>query len=790
MIYHAIIEKNYIQEENSTKKNKINYNEIPYISTYYFNPKPSVTEDCIIDFYVTDYSQKEYLENEQLKLDVQYTIDDEMIGIITVKAGDNKVNLGKLSEGEHFFSLQAIDKETGLRSAKLYNEVLVIDPESYDIKDSEIYYVKDEDLKKYGIDNNNSDNEQDMINTREGLNNLFITLKDQGYRKCVLPKGYYRVKCTSRTECINIPTNFTVDMNKSTFKLNTVCENNIGISLVRMDNTFDSHLINGILEGDRFERKDLGLEYGYNGEPINTLYIAGGKYSSIEDLTIKSTTGHTIGTEGETIAGAGNLTSFIEGIVINGVLKEDEKWCTSELKDISSLLNDGYIMTGTYLGYRGVKGESLTIYYNFYDENKEFIETVVGYQYRKCRIPNNSKYVTVSFYGEVNKDSNISLFYRELGTNWSYKNINFIDTRTTAIATSTCDDLLIENCSFTRCGNSITPAAVDFEDGWQECQDVYFRNCDLIENGAGNTIIDNTGFNHVYENNNDFSYLIRYSVVGLTVRNSNSIPMLRWARGYETGSAYSRVYNNIIDTLISISDDNDEGIISTIIKDSTIRGSMETSIKTLAFENCDVEKLAGKRAKFINCDIDVAPYLGEDYIFENCNFYNKTNINETMRFSFNAYNAYREFTNCKFKSPVNLDKHNEFNSGIFNNCVFEKNVTISPNYKNNLKDIQFNNCIFKSDLNINICDENCFIEFNNCQFKGEKTFKRYGEKNSIFNNNVNSNEEDINLKLLENILLRGKYKVNIDISNDKGRTSASINEWYDKVKSLLYNIEN
>ena len=149
MIYHAIIEKNYIQEENSTKKNKINYNEIPYISTYYFNPKPSVTEDCIIDFYVTDYSQKEYLENEQLKLDVQYTIDDEMIGIITVKAGDNKVNLGKLSEGEHFFSLQAIDKETGLRSAKLYNEVLVIDPESYDIKDSEIYYVKDEDLKIY-----------------------------------------------------------------------------------------------------------------------------------------------------------------------------------------------------------------------------------------------------------------------------------------------------------------------------------------------------------------------------------------------------------------------------------------------------------------------------------------------------------------------------------------------------------------------------------------------------------------------------------------------------------------
>lgn len=64
------------------------------------------------------------------------------------------------------------------------------------------------------------------------------------------------------------------------------------------------------------------------------------------------------------------------------------------------------------------------------------------------------------------------------------------------------------------------------------------------------------------------------------------------------------------------------------------------------------------------------------------------------------------------------------------------------------------------------------------------------EKKIVFLTIVNSNEEDINLKLLENILLMGKYKVNIDISNDKGRTSASINEWYDKVKSLLYNIEN
>ena len=46
---------------NTSDKN-INMNEVPYISTYYIEPKLSTNEDVIIDYYVTDYYHKEYTE--------------------------------------------------------------------------------------------------------------------------------------------------------------------------------------------------------------------------------------------------------------------------------------------------------------------------------------------------------------------------------------------------------------------------------------------------------------------------------------------------------------------------------------------------------------------------------------------------------------------------------------------------------------------------------------------------------------------------------------------------------
>lgn len=708
--------------------------KVPYISTYYFKTKPTIDEEITIPFYATNYEQSEYLYDETVKLDILYQIDNGLEKVITVTAGDNTLNLGKLPEGEQYFSIQALDKTNNLKSHKLYNEILVVNPNNYNISSSQTYIITDTDLNNYNISRNNSTDTNTMTNTRTGLSSLFSDLQLKGYRKCVLPLGTYRIDNGGRTNCITIPTKFTVDMNGSTFKLNTIMEHQTPACIVNFYNSYDSHLINGILEGDRFERKALGFETGYNGEPINTVYFYGGKYSGINNLTIKATTGHTIFSVSGESAGGVKITSFEKTLIYNGKNINSALWSTSEYIFLDKFIKN-YLTVGTVGGYRGIKGKSLSVYYNFYDSNKDFIEMIVGYQYRKTLIPPLAKYVRVSIYGDLSQSDNVSIFYRELGTNMEYTNINFIDTRTTAIATATCNGLLIDNVTFTRCGNSITPTPVDFEDGWQECQDIYFRNCSLLEEGYpnSNTLIDNVGYNHIYENNENFRYLVRYSTIGLVIKNNKNITGIRWVRGSETGSAYSRITNNIINIFLSPSDDTDNMIISTLINDNTANGSIETSTKTFSFKSCNLIAMSGERGKFITCNIQPAPYLKDDFIFENCIFYNMSDINSLIKFSFNKTDAKRIFISCTFKSITQLASHNYFNSGTFTNCIFEKDVTINPNSANAIGDLKFEQCVFKKNTTIKITTSNCFIQFINCSFEGSKIFTgTYGQSNSIF----------------------------------------------------------
>ena len=726
--------------------------KVPYISTYYFKTKPTIYEDIIIPIYVTDYEQSEYLYDKKVKLDILYQVDENSEKSTSVYSGDNSINLGKLTKGEHYFSIQAIDKTTGLKSHKLYNELLVID-DSYTITDEQTYTINDDDLLKYNLTKVDTTDETQMTNNRIGLTKLFADLQNQGYRKCILPSNcYFRCKKTTgndleiRNGAIQIPSNFTVDMNGSTFKLHTNTSdtgntNNVVDLLVRMDNCYDSHLINGILEGDRAERKALGLETGYKGEPISTFQFLGGKYSSIENLKIKQTTGHTVMSAGGISGGITSIsnTNFEKTLIYEGSIIDSDLWSTSQFIDLNKFTMN-YITVGRYLGYRGVRGNSLIVYYNFYDESYNFIKMIVGYQYRKTRIPESAKYIKVSFYGDLSTDTNVNMFYFELGTNLEIKNIDFEDTRTCAIATTTSSGLLIDNVTFTRCGYSITPCPVDFEDGWQDCQDIYFMNSKRIGDRVGTAdIIDNAGYNHVYENNDNLGYTIRYSVVGLVIRNNNNISGGSWSIGYrETGSGFARILNNIINGRFNTSnvDDTKSTISHSLMKNSRINciklDYIESCIKYFSYKNCTISSFNAKYGKFSNCIIYPSPYLWENLIFENCNFYNFENIDSSIKFSFNALNTIREFNNCTFKSPTQLSANNNFNNGTFSNCIFEKPVSINPNQSNNIGDLQFINCNFNDELTINISNINCFIEFINCTFSNNKFFTNYGMLNSIF----------------------------------------------------------
>ena len=135
----------------------------------------------------------------------------------------------------------------------------------------------------------------------------------------------------------------------------------------------------------------------------------------------------------------------------------------------------------------------------------------VDHDYKSITIPTN---FTVDMNGCTFKLDTVTGEYYEI------KNVNFIDTRTTAIAPDSCENVLIENCTFTRCGNSITPAAVDFEDGYCEMQDIYYRNNKVIEPAGTATVIDCGGFNHVYEDNREHTLAIGLNVMGAAITSS------------------------------------------------------------------------------------------------------------------------------------------------------------------------------------------------------------------------------------------------------------------------------
>ena len=69
----------------------INLNEVPYISTYYIEPKVSPKEDVIINYYVTDYYHKEYTEEDTsetftitVKIDGQKDIVKKMLKLVII----------------------------------------------------------------------------------------------------------------------------------------------------------------------------------------------------------------------------------------------------------------------------------------------------------------------------------------------------------------------------------------------------------------------------------------------------------------------------------------------------------------------------------------------------------------------------------------------------------------------------------------------------------------------------------------------------------------------------------
>ena len=285
--------------------------EVPWLSFYYFNPIFNINEDIILPYYVTDYNNSDYIDDSFTKT---FTIITNLNGIEKteiVKIGDNSLNLGQLSyESDTFFTIKAIDNSTGIESYVQTIPIWIQDPNNHIIDDSNTYIMTEDDLSTYSINADDSKVVSDLISTRKGLTQLFSDKASEGYKKIVLLENKtFRMdysNVSNNGTPITIPSNFIVDMNGSTFRINPQSDkNSYGNTIVTTGGNSNTVLENGTLQASY---KYVGAEDGddwdtfpdrnsngqINLEGAGSFLFHGGKYNTLRNMIIKNIEGYSI----------------------------------------------------------------------------------------------------------------------------------------------------------------------------------------------------------------------------------------------------------------------------------------------------------------------------------------------------------------------------------------------------------------------------------------------------------------------------------------------------------------
>ena len=733
----------------------VNINEVPYISTYYIKPVVKLGEEVFIDYYITDYYHKEYLEedfSERFTVTVRVEGQEDKI-YSNLKAGNHVISLGSFSEeGEQKFSILCTDKY-GRNSHELFNYFLVrndvvvneyvmteADLITYNIKNTDNYEVKNivnlsslatkdsanvtaslqsvadtiipksktyvciiadtdgdgkpkkwwkENIVKYASDYDKAAILQEATNTRIGLQKLLDDKKEAGYNKVKLLPGTYRIDHQLQ---IYIPTQFTLDMNGATLKLNPFTgDSNL---ILDLNNTFDSHVINGTIEGDYFS-------HDYINSPNNSEWAMGmnisgeSKYSSFENLVVKDITGYG-GGNGIANSRNGDLgytyvypkgigNTFVLGDIdrYTGLDIDSKNRTTSNFIKIEAYNDIGYLSISRYLGYQGNPCGTWNLIVHFYDENKNFIESIDGYQYRRIAVPTNSKYLRVTILNEA-YPTDLSIQYFRLPTHCAFKNVKFENCRAVGLAQAAMKDMLVEDCEFTRSGQTLAKCAYDAEDGWDMMQDVTFKN-NKFYNNPNNDFLTCAGHNFIVDGQIDGGVSIWERTRSLVVKNCENIKFGLQSGGKDTIVRHGvyRVYDNTV-TGGTVANNlsknlNCTGTLVGFVSDSTLVG-------------------LGNDSNYNRCTINInSDFLGHfsKIIMTNCVLNPNPNLTSRYRLSFNGgHLTDNYFENCIFNGKSALSNHNRFYSGTFIDCDFE-DTTICPNVNANSDDlISFTNCNF------------------------------------------------------------------------------------------------
>lgn len=786
----------------------ININEVPYISTYYIEPTRNINEDIVIEYYVTDYNQKEYLSNDNSeKFIIEYWINGNKKVITEVLAGNNFLNVGKLAKGKYFFDIQATDKYNR-KSHRLFNEFMVIENGVDDlVADEEIYKPLAKELLdkfKVYIDNTNP------IDTTKGLNDLIKYASENGYRKIILPNGIYAID-ENNTVLIDV-SNITLDLNKSVFKTNP--NKNESSLMFKLDgNIINSHVINGVLEGD-LDKHDYSVSA--TSEFCNAVTINGADYSSFENLTIRKFVGYGTCTNfgnydfrDEDGIASRRVAFWVPGGAdrVLGDIKDGQFIASSNQISTTKFLplkatfrpdsHDynfqglGFFCLGAYLGYQGNVTDNWVYKAHFYDVNKVFIETIEGYAYRKLRFSKDARFVKFTFLTKeqsVLTNGNIMIWALHNPINSSFKNIKLEDIRCVGSALCGFNNMLVDKMTFRHCGWALAKCAWDAEDGWDMMQDLTIRNSEFVPNTSnGNIYLNCAGHNFIAENNINFgsfqyercrSFVYRNNIMNAASSEVRRDDMTR--SGYFR--SYGNTYNNSSLTA-KVNRDNSNLVYKDEIINSGVYARSGGVNRKINLVNAKISKGNIGESDLIISSSTFDNYTGS----QSGGTYNDCVFNGITTLSFLNLSSVNIFNNCTFNGVITIGR---VPNVIFNNCILKSLVIASISATNNLdiSKLVFNKC------KITVKDNSNFIEvINSAQKVGMKfkdcTITQVGNKDLLYIQMVDIEAifENCIINKTEGKLLSGYYAssymttkvINVQLIKTNIDSRVVLNKWAD-----------
>ena len=505
--------------------------KFPYVSTYYVKPTVLVGEKVKLEYFVTDWdSSKIRLLDDSFRFDVhlEYARYGEPFKVLVnrgVRSGDGMFEIGQLPVGDYTLRIWSVDLRRGLESHRIVHEFRVVKPEDLD-RSKATYVMTEADLAKYGISNKGATEQpvkvgepgwkelEDMGRANVAAIAKMLGEKSAaGVRRLVMLPGVYRL---SGTGCVEMPDRFTLDLNGATLKENGFAGDSSHI--VRFSHVYDSHLVNGTVEGDYYEHDYRNSRR--ESEGVLGIGMGGDcRYCSVSNVVVRNVTGYGA-SNGLGADRAGNLALFYSYIAgdwtpgsldqKSGKIVEDAARFTSAHQKFRSYIKGSrYLQVSKYLGYQGVATRSWNMTVCWYGADGAFVSGETAYQYRSMLIPPGAETfrvsAEVSSSDEVKKIGLCAVNFH-LPWNCALVDCKFDNCRAVGFAPAAMKNFLVAGNEFTRCGQTLAKCAVDAEDGWDQMQDVTFRNNRFHDNPF-NDLLTCGGHDFVFEGNEGRIYL-------------------------------------------------------------------------------------------------------------------------------------------------------------------------------------------------------------------------------------------------------------------------------------------